>query len=233
VSQDPYVAAGLVTGHRIWPWQIDTGDAQYFKEGQTQNCPEEKNIESEFESSGEEGEQALPWRSEGQSVAAEVPYFGEGQKQASPPRRGEKRADPSLLARISSMSGFSRVDGAHKNKLWSWEVGDGLRTDTKEKLNGFPLGWTCCSSLAREKLIRHSLQDVLRGGSGGDSGNCLLNAREDCGSTGPVLDQFSGRSLIHLVECNGQSQEIAPQEHQQLDLSEASGVKHAWRTELA
>lgn len=27
-----------------------------------------------------------------------------------------------LLSRISSMSGFSRVDGRHRNKLWSWEV---------------------------------------------------------------------------------------------------------------
>jgi hypothetical protein len=140
VSQDPYVAAGLVTGHRIWPWQIDTADAQYFKEGQTQNSLEKKDSLSDLTSSREDGKPALPERSEDQSVEGEVPYFGGGQQQASPPRREEERADPSLLARISSMSGFARVDGAHKNKLWSWEVGDGFRPDTKEKLNGFPLG---------------------------------------------------------------------------------------------
>jgi hypothetical protein len=143
VSQDPYVAAGLVTAHRIRPWRIDASNAQYFKEGRKQYSPEEKNSESDFTSSSEDGKQALPWRSEDQRVEAEVPYFGGGQKQAYPPRSEEKRAEPSLLARISSMSGFSRVDGAHKNKLWSWEVGDGFRTDTGEQPNGFPLGWTC------------------------------------------------------------------------------------------
>jgi hypothetical protein len=51
--------------------------------------------------------------------------------------------------------------------------------------------------------MRHSLQDVLRGGSDGDSGNCLLNAREDCVSMRPALEQFSGRSVLHFVECNG------------------------------
>lgn len=87
VSQDPYVAGGLVTSHRIRPWRIESCVLDFFKGDLAQTVKGEPESEVDV---------------------------------------------TALYSRISSMSGFSKVDGMHKHRTWSWEVRM-ARRDTSSK----------------------------------------------------------------------------------------------------
>ncbi|GAQ80952.1 hypothetical protein KFL_000670100 [Klebsormidium nitens] len=119
VSQDPYVAGGLVTSHRIRPWQIDCCNLDYFKKLFAKTITQEQSTEVDL---------------------------------------------IEVRSRISSMSGFSKVDGKHKQRCWSWEVKsvNGRSLDVRARVpSGYSSLEQAALAAAAERFARGSVSCFL------------------------------------------------------------------------